>query len=75
MKIIGTGSSIPKMEVTNNMLSEFIDTSDEWIVPRTGIRSRHVITDEHIEDLGAEAALKALEMAGLSVNDIDFFLC
>lgn len=75
MKIIGTGSSIPRMEVTNNMLSEFIDTSDEWIVPRTGIRSRHVITDEHIEDLGAEAAMKALEMAGLSVNDIDFFLC
>ena len=37
MKIIGTGSAIPSKVVTNDMLSEFLDTSDEWIVPRTGI--------------------------------------
>lgn len=75
MKIIGTGSAIPKKTVTNAMLSEFLDTSDEWIVPRTGIRSRHVITDERLEDLAADAARKALEMAGTRSEDIDLFLC
>ena len=57
------------------MLSEFLDTSDEWIVPRTGIRSRHVITDENVEDLGARACLNALDMAGLKPEDIDYFIC
>ncbi|MDI9550992.1 MAG: beta-ketoacyl-ACP synthase 3 [Bacteroidales bacterium] len=75
MKIIGTGSALPKKVVTNDMLAEFLDTSDEWIVTRTGIKSRHVITDEHLEDLGAEAVLKALEMSGLQPSDIDFFVC
>ena len=42
MKIIGTGSAIPKKIVTNDMLSEFLDTSDAWIYPRTGIKYRHV---------------------------------
>ena len=75
MKLIGTGSALPKKKVTNAMLSEFLDTSDEWIIPRTGIRSRHVISDENLEDLGAEAASKALEMAGLKPEDIDYFIC
>ena len=75
MKIIGTGSALPRKTVTNEMLTEFLDTSDEWIFTRTGIKSRHVITDEHLEDLGAEAARNALEMSGLSVADIDFFVC
>jgi len=57
------------------MLSEFLDTSDEWIRPRTGIGSRHVISDENIEDLGADAAVKALENAGLNPSDIDYFVC
>lgn len=75
MRIIGTGSALPKKVVTNDMLAEFLDTSDEWITTRTGIKSRHVISDEKIEDLGAEAARKALEMAGLKPEDIDFFIC
>ncbi|MBQ8069557.1 MAG: beta-ketoacyl-ACP synthase 3 [Bacteroidales bacterium] len=75
MKILGTGSAIPRKVVTNDMLSEFLDTSDAWIVPRTGIHSRHVITDEQLEDLGTKAALNALEMSGLSVADIDYFIC
>ena len=70
MKLIGTGSALPKKVVTNAMLSEFLDTSDEWIVPRTGIHTRHVISDEELKDLGAQAALKALEMAGLKPEDI-----
>lgn len=75
MKIIGTGSALPKKVVTNDMLSEFLDTSDEWIVPRTGISSRHIITDEKIEDLGAAAASGALEMAGIRPEDIDYCIC
>ena len=75
MKLIGTGSALPRKVVSNDDLSLFLDTSDEWIFPRTGIRTRHVISDEKIEDLGAEAARKALDMAGLSPADIDFFIC
>ena len=74
MKIIGTGSALPKKIVTNDMLSEFLDTSDAWILPRTGIKSRHVISDETIEGLGEEACRKALDMSGLTPKDIDFFI-
>ena len=75
MRIIGTGSSLPKKVVTNDMLTEFLDTSDEWITTRTGIKSRRVISDENIEDLGIDASRKALDMAGLKPQDIDFFIC
>ncbi len=75
MKIIGTGSALPKKVVTNDDLAQFLDTSDEWILPRTGIRSRHVITDERLEDLGKDAALLALKDAGLTPGDIDLFIC
>lgn len=75
MKILGTGSVIPKKVVTNDMLSEFLDTSDEWITTRTGIRQRHVISDEHLEDMASEAALKAIEMSGKKLEDFDLFIC
>lgn len=75
MKLIGTGSALPKRQVTNDEISQFLDTDDAWICPRTGIHSRHVISDEMLEDLAAEAARKALGMAGLTVSDIDFFIC
>lgn len=75
MKILGTGSAIPKKVVSNDMLSEFLDTSDEWISTRTGIKTRHVISDEKLEDMAAEAALKAMEMAGKKPEDFDLFIC
>ncbi len=75
MKILGTGSSLPSKIVTNDMLSEFLDTGDEWISTRTGIKSRHVMSTEKIEDLGADAAMKALDMAGLKPEDIDYCIC
>ena len=75
MKIAGTGSALPKKIVTNDMLSEFLDTSDEWIRARTGVVSRHVISDEKLEDLAIEAAKKALENAGMTVTDLDFIIC
>lgn len=75
MKIIGTGSSLPKKEVTNDMLSAFLDTSDEWIVTRTGISSRKVISDERLEDLAVDAARKAIDDAGITLDDIDIIIC
>ena len=75
MKIIGTGSALPRKIVTNDMLSEFLDTSDAWIYPRTGIRQRHVISDERLEDLAISAAKKALDNAGMKAEDLDFIIC
>ena len=75
MKIIGTGSELPKKIVTNDMLSEFLDTSDAWIYPRTGIRQRHVISDEKLEDLAISAAKKALDNAGIQAEDLDYIIC
>ena len=75
MRISGTGSALPKQVVTNDMLSQFLDTSDEWIRTRTGVVSRRVISDEKLEDLAAEAALKALKDAGIKAEDLDFIIC
>ena len=75
MKISGTGSVLPEKVVTNDMLSQFLDTSDEWIRTRTGVVSRHVISDERLEDMAVEAAKKALEDAGMTAGDMDFIIC
>lgn len=75
MKISGTGSALPKKVVTNDMLAQFLDTSDEWIKTRTGVSSRFVISDEKLEDLAAVAAIKALEDAGIKAEELDFIIC
>lgn len=75
MKIIGTGSAVPKKVVTNDMLAEFLDTNDEWITTRTGIRRRHLLTDENLVDLAIEAAKKAIASSGVNPRDIDFLIC
>lgn len=75
MKIAGTGSVLPKKVVTNDMLSEFLDTSDEWITTRTGVKSRHVISDERLEEMAIEAANKALADAGITASELDFIIC
>ena len=66
---------LPKQIVTNEMLSQFLDTSDEWIRTRTGVLSRQVISDEKLEDLAAEAAMKALDNAGMKAQELDFIIC
>ena len=58
--IIGSGRALPARIVTNDELSEIVDTTDEWIVPRTGIHTRHVAIEETCTDLGTQAALRAL---------------
>ncbi|MBW8300207.1 MAG: ketoacyl-ACP synthase III [Hydrogenophaga sp.] len=72
----GFGAALPKRVVTNRELEEMVDTSDEWIVQRTGIRQRYVAgEDETTASLGAEAAQKALDYAGLTIADIDLIIC
>ena len=75
MKIIGTGSAHPKCAVSNEMLERFLETTDEWITERTGIKERRVISTEKLEDMAVEAANKALEDAGLTAADIDYIIC
>ena len=74
MKISGTGSSLPKQVVTNQMLAEILDTSDEWITTRTGIKERRVSSSEYLVDLGVDAAKKALADANLEPKDLDFVI-
>lgn len=74
-KIIGTGSYVPEKVVTNNDLTAFVDTNDEWISSRSGIRQRHICTGETTSDLATKAALRALENAGVDAGEIDMILC
>ncbi len=76
MKVRSFGHALPVREVTNDELSEYLDTSDEWIMSHTGIQKRHIITNgETISSLGAQAAQMALARAGLTADDLDYILC
>lgn len=71
-KIIGLGKYLPEKVLTNHDLENMIDTTDEWITTRTGIKERHIAAKhETTATMGAEAAKKAIEMAGLKPEDID----
>jgi 3-oxoacyl-[acyl-carrier-protein] synthase III len=73
--IKGTGSALPRRRVSNAELAERIDTSDEWITERTGIKFRHIAEpDETTATLGADAAKAALEAAGMSAGQIDLII-
>ena len=73
-KITGTGSFLPVRSMDNTYLSTIVDTSDEWITERTGIRSRHIASDETTVSMGIAAAEKALAMAGLDANELGLIL-
>jgi 3-oxoacyl-[acyl-carrier-protein] synthase-3 len=73
--VTGVGGYLPERIVTNDDLSKFVDTSDEWIVERTGIRQRHqAADDEPVSDLAVGAARRALEMAGRKPEDVDLII-
>lgn len=73
--ILGTGSALPAQRVSNAELAERVDTSDEWIVERTGIRFRHLAgPDETTGTLAADAARAALESAGIEASSIDLIV-
>ncbi len=74
-KIIGTGSGLPDLVVTNDDLSKFVDTSDEWITSRTGIRQRHILQKETLLDIAVKAAMKALENARVNADELDMIIC
>ncbi len=74
-RIAGTGSYLPEKVVTNDDLAKVVDTSDEWIHSRTGIRERRVAAEgQTTSDLGYQAALKAIEAAGISAGEIDLIV-
>jgi 3-oxoacyl-[acyl-carrier-protein] synthase-3 len=73
--VLGTGSYLPERILTNAELAATVDTTDEWIIERTGIRERHIVADgELTSDLGVAAARRALAAAGLSPDDIDLIV-
>lgn len=74
-RIVGTGSYLPKRILTNAELETMVDTTDEWIVSRTGIRQRHIAADnEFTSDLAYEAGRLAIEAAGIPAKDIDMII-
>jgi 3-oxoacyl-[acyl-carrier-protein] synthase-3 len=73
--VVGIGSALPKRVMTNDDMSKLVDTSDAWIVERTGIRQRHIAEDgETTRTLATEAARKALAKAGMAANEIDLIV-
>ena len=73
--VVGTGSYLPEKVMTNADIAAFVDTSDEWIRERTGIRQRHVAAEgEYTSDLAARACERALADAGLKADDIDLII-
>lgn len=74
-RIIGTGSYFPSQVRTNADLETMVETTDEWIIERTGIKERRIIADnETVATMGAQAALKAIEAAGIDKNSIDMIV-
>lgn len=74
LKILGTGSFLPELSVSNDRLSEIMDTSDEWIRSRTGIEERHIAVTETTTSMAVEAAKRAIENAGISAEELDLII-
>lgn len=72
--ILGTGHALPNTVITNDDLATIVETSDEWIFERTGIRTRHVLMEETLLELSEKAAKDAISMAGLEIDQIDLIL-
>ena len=73
-RIVGTGSYLPPRIITNSELEKSLDTTDEWITSRTGIKERRIVEDQNTCDLALEASINALEMAELKVSKIDLII-
>ncbi|NIM98074.1 MAG: beta-ketoacyl-ACP synthase 3, partial [candidate division Zixibacteria bacterium] len=73
--IMGTGSYVPRRVLSNFDLEKILQTSDEWISKRTGVRERRIAdADEYASDLGKEAAIRAIEMAGITPTDVELIV-
>ncbi len=74
-RIIGTGSYLPAKVLTNHDLEKMVDTTDEWIIDRTGIRERHIAAEgETSASMGEQAARRAIQAAGVAMKDIDLII-
>lgn len=74
-QIIGTGSYVPQKVLTNHDLEKIVETSDEWIVDRTGIRARHMAApDENTSDMALKASVRALELAKTRADELDMIV-
>ncbi len=74
INILGTGSYVPKLKIDNDALSKIVDTNDEWISTRTGIKTRHFNDGESAWFMGAQAAKEAIKSAGISPEDIGLII-
>ncbi len=75
VKISGTGSYLPDKILTNEDLEKFVDTSDEWITTRTGIKERRIASDtQSTSDLASAAAIDAMSDAGIKSEDVDLII-
>lgn len=75
-KVVGVGSSLPERVLTNQDLEKIVDTSDEWITERTGIRERRIAAEgDKLSDYAVAASRRALDMAGVAASDLDMVIC
>ena len=74
-RIVSTGSYVPEKILTNDELSHMVETNDEWITQRVGIKERHISVDEPTSELGYKAAQRALDAAGVTADQIDMIIC
>ena len=73
--LLGVGSALPTIVLSNDDLAKLVDTNDEWIAQRTGIRKRRIIgKEEKLSEYASSAAQKALEMANIDATDIDLVI-
>ncbi len=75
IEIVSTGSAVPERIATNDDFAKIVDTSDEWITTRTGMKKRHISSGEPTWYIGAKAAEKALKEGGINALDIDLIIC
>ena len=74
VKIVGLGKYVPQKILTNKDLEKMVDTSDEWITTRTGIKERHIVENQASSDLGAQASKIALKNAAIKAKDVDLIV-
>ena len=74
IQILGTGAYVPERILTNDDLSQMVDTSDEWIRQRVGVQERHISVSESAAEMGAKAAQRALDAAGITADQLDLIV-
>lgn len=74
IQILGTGSYVPEKTVSNDDLAKIVETSDEWITQRVGVRTRHISTEKSAAEMGAKAAQRALDAAGIRAEQLDLII-